>query len=78
MPCSLSAAEGFGPSQRPRRYLGMVDRLRRFIGDDDGLTSVEYALLLALLFVASLSAWQALGGSVPMGKVNTVANILQP
>ena len=56
----------------------MVDRLRRFIGDDDGLTSVEYALLLALLFVASLSAWQALGGSVPMGKVNTVANILQP
>jgi Flp pilus assembly pilin Flp len=54
----------------------MINGLRRFLLDDNGLTSVEYALLLALLFVASLGAWQALGFNVPMGKVNQVANFM--
>ena len=56
----------------------MLGSIRRFICDESGLTSVEYALLLALLFIASLGAWQALGGNVPVGKVNTVANAMQP
>jgi Flp pilus assembly pilin Flp len=31
--------------------------------DQDGITTVEYALLLALVFIASVSAWSALGGT---------------
>lgn len=31
--------------------------------DQEGLTSVEYGLLLALLFLAGLAGWQQLGGS---------------
>jgi Flp pilus assembly pilin Flp len=39
----------------------MVDSISRFCTEQDGLTSVEYALLLALVVMASLTAWQALG-----------------
>jgi Flp pilus assembly pilin Flp len=31
--------------------------------DQDGITTVEYALLLALVFIASVSAWSTLGGT---------------
>ncbi len=32
--------------------------------DEEGLTTVEYALLLALVVVAGISAWGTLGGTV--------------
>ena len=32
--------------------------------DEDGLTTVEYALLLALLVVAAIGVWTAFGGKV--------------
>jgi len=32
--------------------------------DESGLTTVEYALLLALVVVAGITAWQGLGGTV--------------
>jgi Flp pilus assembly pilin Flp len=32
--------------------------------DEEGLTTVEYALLLALVVVAGIVAWQGLGGTV--------------
>ncbi|MGD9498404.1 MAG: Flp family type IVb pilin [Armatimonadota bacterium] len=32
--------------------------------DESGVTTVEYALLLALIVAAGLLAWNALGGSV--------------
>ncbi len=32
--------------------------------DEDGLTTVEYALLLALVVVAGIAAWQGLGNTV--------------
>ena len=32
--------------------------------DEDGLTSVEYALLLAVIVVGGLAAWQSLGDTV--------------
>ncbi len=32
--------------------------------DEDGLTTVEYALLLALIVVVAITAWTALGSSV--------------
>ena len=32
--------------------------------DEDGLTTVEYALLLALLVVAAIGVWSAFGSKV--------------
>lgn len=32
--------------------------------DEDGLTTVEYALLLALVVVAGITAWSTLGETV--------------
>ena len=32
--------------------------------DEEGLTTVEYALLLALLVVAAIGVWTAFGGKV--------------
>lgn len=32
--------------------------------DEEGLTTVEYALLLALVVVAGIAAWQGLGSTV--------------
>ena len=54
----------------------MIDRIRKFFAEEDGLTSVEYALLLALIVVVALATWQALGTNVT-AKVNNVAKNLQ-
>jgi pilus assembly protein Flp/PilA len=32
--------------------------------DEEGLTTVEYALLLALVAIAAITAWTTLGGRV--------------
>ncbi|MEI6500534.1 MAG: Flp family type IVb pilin [Armatimonadota bacterium] len=32
--------------------------------DEEGLTTVEYALLLALVAIAAIAAWSTLGGRV--------------
>jgi|LSQX01.1.fsa_nt_gb Flp pilus assembly pilin Flp len=32
--------------------------------DEDGLTSVEYALLLGVLVIAAITAWRGLGDAV--------------
>ncbi len=39
----------------------MLDAIYR---DEDGLTTVEYALLLALLVVAAIGVWTSFGGKV--------------
>jgi pilus assembly protein Flp/PilA len=38
--------------------------LDELIEDEEGLTTVEYALLLALVVVAGIVAWQGLGDVV--------------
>ena len=48
----------------------MRETIRKFWADEEGLTTVEYALLLALLVVAALATWAAFGNTVK----NTVAN----
>lgn len=35
--------------------------IKSFLRDKKGLTTVEYALLLALLVVVAITAWQTLG-----------------
>jgi Flp pilus assembly pilin Flp len=45
--------------------------------DEEGLTTVEYALLLALVVVAGILAWQGLGGTVENtvnDSADTIAN----
>ena len=51
----------------------MLEYLRRLWRDEEGLTTVEYALLLVLIVVVAVTAWQTLGTTVK-DKVNTVAN----
>ena len=42
----------------------MFAPLRKMWQDEEGLTTVEYALLLVLVVIAGITAWQTLGGSV--------------
>lgn len=42
----------------------MSERVKQFLRDESGLTTVEYALLLALVVVGAIVAWQALGNTV--------------
>jgi len=37
--------------------------VRRFLGEDDGPTAVEYAVMLSLIVVVCITAIQSIGGS---------------
>jgi pilus assembly protein Flp/PilA len=41
----------------------IVSSVRRFLRDDDGPTAVEYAVMLALVLMAVISAITAVGNS---------------
>jgi Flp pilus assembly pilin Flp len=43
--------------------------------DQEGLTTVEYSLLLVLIVVVAVTAWTTLGANVT-GKVSSTANVL--
>ena len=38
--------------------------MKKFWSDEEGLTTVEYALLLALLVVAALATWTTFGTTI--------------
>ena len=42
----------------------MVETLKRLWSDEEGLTTVEYALLLVLICAAAVTAWTQLGSQV--------------
>ena len=42
----------------------MLARTMRLFHDEEGLTTVEYALLLALLVVAAITVWTAFGATI--------------
>lgn len=46
----------------------MFEALKAYWKDEEGLTTVEYALLLALIVVVAITTWTTLGTNV-----NTVA-----
>jgi len=48
----------------------MLERIKSICSDEEGLTTVEYALLLALLVVAALVTWTTFGATV-RGKVTS-------
>ncbi len=51
-------------------------RIGRFMTEEDGLTSVEYALLLSLMVVVALTAWQGLSSNL-VGKLNTISSAVK-
>ena len=53
----------------------MRDYLRRFWNDEEGMTTVEYALLLVLIVVVAVTAWTTLGTNVK-SKVETAGNAI--
>ena len=53
----------------------MIDRVKKMWSDEEGLTTVEYALLLALLVVAALGTWTAFGGII-RGKIVESGNAI--
>lgn len=47
----------------------MVREVWELVRDEDGTATVEYALLLSLVVIASIAAWQSLS--------DTLANVLR-
>lgn len=56
----------------------MLDRIREFWDNEEGLTSVEYALLLALIVVVAISTWTALARAIPTHAVGIATNVMKP
>jgi pilus assembly protein Flp/PilA len=54
----------------------MVKRLMSFVKDEDGVTMVEYALVLGLVAVAAILAWTNLGSKI--GTTLTTATSKMP
>ncbi len=52
--------------------------LRRWLGDEQGVASVEYAMLLAVVVVASIGAWVGLGERIRTTMVTATATISSP
>lgn len=42
---------------------GLIGTVRRWLYDDQGVTAVEYAIMLALIIVALISTISAVGGT---------------
>ncbi|HEY3396528.1 MAG TPA: Flp family type IVb pilin [Armatimonadota bacterium] len=42
----------------------MLTKIKSMWQDEEGLTTVEYALLMALLVVAAITVWTTFGGKV--------------
>lgn len=53
----------------------MLEQVKALLRDEAGLTTVEYALLLALIVVAGIVAWQGLGTTVRTAVNNSASSI---
>ena len=51
----------------------MLERIHSMWADEDGVTTVEYAMLLALLVVAALGIWTTFG-TIVRGKIAAAGN----
>ncbi len=47
----------------------MTHDIKRLLWDEDGVATVEYALLLSVVVISSVGAWQVLG--------DTIGNLIQ-
>ena len=55
----------------------MKTALKSIWRDEDGLSTVEYALLLALVAIAAITAWTTLGTKVKNAVTNASSSITQ-
>lgn len=53
----------------------MLEQIRSFWYDEAGLTTVEYALLLALVAIAAIAAWTTLGQRVSNTVTTTTSSL---
>lgn len=42
----------------------LIQSVKRFTNEEDGVTAVEYALIVALIGAAIITAWTLLGGGI--------------
>ncbi len=54
------------------------EKMRELWRNEEGLTTVEYALLLALIFVCAIAAWQGLGSTTENAVVETTTPPASP
>lgn len=53
----------------------MFQSIKKLWHDEEGLSTVEYALLLVLIVIVGVTAWQTLGHTVS-NRVTTVGNTI--
>ncbi len=56
----------------------MLYRLRNWVRDEEGMATVEYAMLLALVVVATIGAWMGLGARLRTAIATATATISEP
>jgi pilus assembly protein Flp/PilA len=64
-------------TSQPERSRAMVNALKRFWKDEEGVTMIEYSLIAALVAIASIAAWTTLGENI-QSKMNSVATTVGP
>lgn len=50
----------------------------KWMGDEDGVATVEYAMLLAVVVVATIGAWVTLGAKIKLAVATATNSISQP
>ena len=66
------------PADRGAKNERREGKLRRWLRDEQGVATVEYALLLALLAVASVGAWMGLSSKIKLTLATATNAISQP
>ena len=56
----------------------MKHRYREWVQDEEGMATVEYAMLLALVVVATIGAWVGLGAKIRTAVATATNSIGQP
>ncbi|HJO96963.1 MAG TPA: Flp family type IVb pilin, partial [Rhodospirillales bacterium] len=65
--------EGVGGSARTGQAMRFRDLWDRLIGDESGVTALEYALIASLIFLVIVASVQLMSGNVT-DLYNTIAN----
>ena len=56
----------------------MQYRFWEWITDEEGMATVEYAMLLAMIVVATIGAWVGLGAKIKVAVATATNSISQP
>jgi Flp pilus assembly pilin Flp len=53
----------------------MTSRVRKLWNDEDGLATVEYALVLSLVAIVAIAAWGTLGAKINNAVVSAAGSL---